>query len=283
MSPDDDRADAFEGRFGDDGGGGDGGRGENDGGGASALADALADVDDEGDAEDLARAVAAAQGGPDGGDGDTDDADDDASSPAEDFGLVFGLVVAAVVVGSLFVGPLRLFDVVFGSGGLLPLAVRDEVTNEPFLVAAGATLVVGTVAGFAFPLTDRRATKAVSRGMAGVPLPTGDDYRSEMAIGLVIPSMATFALLAALGLLVPVGEALAAGQVVQATIRLVVVAVVVAIALGASVVVIALVVVASVYFVIPSFVGVFLGAFVGELVAGAPEPPEDATRDAPDD
>jgi len=274
---DDDRSDPFEDRFGevDETDGGD----ETDDG-ASALADALAEADDEGDAEDLARAVAAAQSD-DGGAGETDDDGYDESSPAEDFGLRFGVVVAAVVVGSLFVGPLRLFDVVFGSGGLLPLAVREEVTNEPFLVAAGATLVVGVVAGFAFPLTDRRGTKEVSRGVAGLPLPGGDDYRSEMAIGLVLPSMATFALLAVLGLLVPVGEALVAGQIVQATIRLVVVAVVVAIALGASVVIIALFVVASVYFVIPSFVGVFLGAFLGELVAGAPEPP--ASTDTPGD
>jgi len=268
MAPGDDgeRSGPFGDRFGEDDG---------DEDGASALAEAVADADDEGDVEDLARAVAAARS--EAGDGETDDGDG-GSSPAEEFGLAFGLVVAAVVVGSLFVGPLRLFDVVLGSGDLVPLAVREEVTNEPFLVSAGATLVVGTVAGAVFPLTGRPGRKAVSRGVAGIPLPDGDDYRSEMAVGLVLPSMAAFALLAVLALLVPVGEALVAGEIVQATIRLLVVAVVVAIALGASVVIIALAVVASVYFVIPSFVGVFLGAFVGELVAGDPEPPATETE-----
>lgn len=198
--------------------------------------------------------------------------DDTEGSAAEDYGLLFGFVVAAVTVGALFVGPFRLFEVVLGGDGLVPLRMRPGVTNEPFVATAGATLLVGLVAGFGFPLTDRRAGKETARRLLGLPIPAGDDYRSEIAIGLVLPAMGLFALLALLLLLVPVGESLLAGDVVAATVQFVIVAVLLGIALGASVVVIALFVVASVYFIVPSFVGVFLGAFVGELVAGPPEP-----------
>lgn len=228
------------------------------------IAELLKAGGDPGDeTDDLAGTVAAADA-----DADDDDEETEESSPAEAFGLKVGLVVAAIVVGALFVGPVRLFDVALDSGGLVPLETRESVTNEPFVLTAGATLVVGFFSGVAYPLTGRERETDLSDGPLGLPIPGGDDYRSEMAIGLVIPTMAVFVVLAVILALVPVAQSLFAGQIVQATIYFVVLALLAAIALGASVVLLALLVVASVYFIVPSFLGVFTGSFVGELIAG---------------
>jgi hypothetical protein len=265
---DDDRSDAFSGRFsesGDDAEGTDR---------PDELVEALSGADVE---------EASASGHADEAGDTATAADEEAASEAESFGFRVGVVVAAIAVGALFVGPFRLFDVVLGSGGLVPLETRDSITNEPFMVTGLSTLVIGLGAGFAFPLTDRRASRDGGRTVAGLALPSTDDYRSEMAIGLVLPAMGAFALLAVLGLLVPVGESLVAGRIVEATITLIVLAVVAAIALRAWFVILALVALASVYFVVPSFIGVFLGAFVGELVAGPPDPPRDDAAATPGD
>ncbi len=176
--------------------------------------------------------------------------DDDESGPAETFGLKFGVPLAVVAVGLLFIGPSPMFELSLG-GEMLFDTLQDSGYG-PIPYISGTTLLVGLATGLAYPMSNKERY---------------DGYKSEMAIGLVLPTGALMALLVLVAVFWPTVHFALAGDLITATIYLVIAAVIVAIATGAFVVIIAVGLLALLYLIIPSFVGVYAGALVGELAS----------------
>ncbi|WP_323191169.1 hypothetical protein [Halostella sp. PRR32] len=176
--------------------------------------------------------------------------EDDESGPAETFGLKFGAPLAVVAVGLLFVGPSPMFELSLG-GEMLFDTLQDSGYG-PIPYISGTTLLVGLATGLAYPMSNKERY---------------DGYKSEMAIGLVLPTGALMALLVLVAVFWPTVHFALAGDLITATIYLVIAAVIVAIATGAFVVIIAVGLLALLYLIIPSFVGVYAGALVGELAS----------------
>lgn len=195
-------------------------------GNENALLDAFGAGDETGTTEDDAE----------------DDAGDDESSPAEDLGFWMGWIVAAVAVGLSFFGPVAAFEVSLGA------AIPFEGTGVSGL--GPIPYVVGTTFVLAFG------------GWIGVETVLGEEAGSEtdLAIGLIIPTVLVALLFVVVLFLSPVVHYLLAGELLYATLLFLFMAVVGAIAINAPSVVLAAALVGFLYLLLPALVGAYLAS-----------------------
>ncbi|WP_440990786.1 hypothetical protein [Haloarchaeobius baliensis] len=176
------------------------------------------------------------------------DGDDRGTSAAESFGDKIGIPAGLLAFYILFVGPERIFRLSSAAGDLLTM--RTGQGNDPLVVMAGAVLVSGLVAGVTFPLVAEELT---------------EKYRSDLAMGVLTPSVVVVLLVLLVALLEPIGNALLTGDLLLAATILVAEIIGIVIAIGSTVGIIAAAVIFGVYFGIPSYIGVFVGSLVGRL------------------
>lgn len=186
-------------------------------------------------------------GGGDGGDPASDDEpdDDDETTPAELFGQKLGLPLAAVALALAFVGPAPILEL-FRYELPMIASFRDSAGYGYLAWVGGATAVLGFAGGVAF-----RAVTDVDQV----------EYESDLAEGLVIPTVVLGVLMAALGYLVPLLYYVGTVQLARAggiVIGIVIVAVV--LALFSFLVMIALIVLAIPLWV-PAYAGVYAGSY----------------------
>lgn len=179
-------------------------------------------------------------------DGATADADDDEESMdprVERFGWYAGGVITVLLGLMLFVGPWRLIEITF-EGGAIPFALRDSTEMNIMYVAPVVFVLVGAVSGAIY-----RATTT------DVP----DDYRFDMSMMVVVVQILAAIALFVLVMLVPVGESLLAGDVVEAVLLVVISAVYLLFFTFFEMIGITL------YVGIPTYVGVFAGGLLGRV------------------
>lgn len=200
------------------------------------IADSLQSVLDAADAES---------------DTDGEDDEDDGGGPAMDYALKLGLPLAVVTVGLLFVGPEPLVRFTPGSDVLLEGIDGSGLGPIPYI--SGAVFCVAFLAGVTYPHFGEELY---------------DEFKTDLAMGTLMPTGGLMALIVGITVFWPVVHFALGGQLITATVLLVLIAVIIAISLSASIGILALAVIAGLYLVVPSVLGAYLGGFIGEFVAG---------------
>lgn len=175
-----------------------------------------------------------------------EDEEDDETGPGFDFGLAMGVVVAVITVWAFFFSPSRMIEVTLNSGPVV-FDTYDVGNLGPIPYISGATLALGFASGVSFPFYSDDSD-------AG--------FEFDLALGLMVPTIAVVALLVGLALFFPVIHYLLAGDLITATIFLIVMAVIAAIVFSAWIVVVALFLIGLIYLAIPALAGVYGGSFL---------------------
>lgn len=179
-----------------------------------------------------------------------DEEQDDESSPAMDFGMKIGIPFAIVAVGLLFVGPQPLLE--FDMSGRYIIESVDQGGPGNIVYISGATLALSFVLGLFYPM------------IAGDVV---DDFKTDLGLGLVVPTLGLMALLVVVFLFWPALYELMNGAIVDALISVGIAVVVIAVAVAGNVISLVIAAIATLYVVGPALVGSYLGGFIGERMA----------------
>lgn len=179
------------------------------------------------------------------------DEDEAESSPADGFALRLGLPLALIAVALAFVGPVPLLET---SRYELPvLASFQEPFQTMYFVYLGiATFGFALVGAFAFP---------------SLREPEQDSYEGNIAISLILPSVAIAVLLAILGAVFPALYYIVTGELVQGGLVLVGAIVIVAIGFIFETIAILALAVAAAPLWLPSYLGSYAGGFIQKAVS----------------
>lgn len=174
--------------------------------------------------------------------------EDDEMGPAEDFGIKLGVPIGLLSIYVLFIAETRVLSL---SPEANDLFVVHSNGAEPFLYIATATLGVALVGGFVYPQ---------------ITTDLYDDYRTDIAIGMIFAPAGVILLSFAAVLLEPVANHVLAGSIADAVLYLVIELIILAVLAVSSLGFLVVMIFFGIYLGIPSFIGAYTGCFIGELL-----------------